>query len=112
MSELEVAKVKAIKSTTLPNGALLHIVKERDNKLVRRLEIEGVIVHIDKGTPTRSDVVKVLSKLYNRSEELIVVKLILSEYGVGISKIKAHIYDSIERLKAFEPEYILKRHGR
>ena len=112
MSELEVAKVKAIKSATLPNGAPLHIVKERDNKLVKRLEIEGVVVHIGKGTPARSDVIKTLSKLYNKSEELIVVKSILSEYGVGISKIKAHIYDSIERLKAFEPEYILKRHGR
>ena len=112
MSELEVTKVKALRSTTLSNGAPLHIIKERDNKLIQRLEVEGIVIHIDKGTPARGDIVKALSKLYNKNEGLIVVKFILSEYGVGISKVKAHIYDSMERLKSFEPEYILKRHGR
>ena len=104
--------IKPIKTANLPDGSLLHIIKERDNRLIRRLEIEGIVVHIGKGTPSRNDVVKAIAKLYNKPEELIIVKKILSEYGMGMSKIKVHIYEDINRLKSFEPEYIIKRHGR
>jgi len=112
MGEVEVAKVKALKSMSLPDGSMLHVVRERDNKLIKRLEVEAVVVHIGKGTPSRNTIVEALSQLYGKDKELIVVKSIMSEYGVGISKVKARIYESVERLKAFEPEYLLKRHGR
>ena len=112
MSDVEVTKVKAIKSTTLPDGTTLHVVRERTNKLIGRLEIEGVVIHVGKGTPSRDALVKALSQLYNKNEELVIVKSILSEYGIGMSKVHAHIYEAIERLRAFEPQYILKRHGR
>ncbi len=111
MSEAS-STIKPLKTTNLPDGSPLHIVKERDNKLIRRLEIEGVVVHIGKGTPSRNDIVKAIAKLYNKPEELIIVKKILSEYGMGMSRIKVHIYEDINRLKSFEPEYIIKRHGR
>ena len=107
-----IADVKPVKTTQLPDGTPLHIVKERDNKLIRRLEIEGIVVHIGKGTPKRSDVIIALSKLYGKPEELIVVKKILSEYGIGVTRINAFIYDNMDRLRSFEPEYMLKRHGR
>jgi len=107
-----IADIKPIKEASLPDGTPVYIIKERDNRLIRRLEVEGVIVHVGKGTPKRSDVLATLAKLYSKSEELIIVKKIVSEYGVGITRFRAHIYESIDRLKAFEPTYILKRHGR
>jgi len=112
MSNIEVAKVKALKTLTLPDGSSLHIVRERINKLIKRIEVEGVVVHIGKGTPTRKDIVKALSELYNKNNELIVVRFILSEYGIGMSKFKAHIYESMDRLRYFEPKHILERHKR
>ncbi len=104
-------EIRALRSAELPDGSILYVVRERENKLIGRLEVAGVVIHEGKGTPKRSDVAEALSKLYSKPRELVVVKKIKSEYGMGRSNIRANIYDDINRLKSFEPEYILKRHG-
>ncbi|RLG77464.1 MAG: 30S ribosomal protein S24e [Thermoprotei archaeon] len=88
-----------------------YVVRERYNKLVGRRELEVVIDHMFKGTPKRSEMREALAKLYGVSTDLVIVKRILSEYGWGKSRARVHIYDNIERLKAFEPKHILRRHG-
>jgi len=104
-------EIKALKTATLPNGAVLHVVRERDNKVIGRLEVYCVVTHIGKGTPSRKELVEAVSSMYSKPPELIVVKYIKSDYGIGRSRVKVHIYESVERLRSFEPEYILKRHG-
>ena len=102
-------QVNALKTVTLEDGSLLQVTKERVNKVIGRVEVEGVITHMGKGTPPRQVVIDALAKLYSKDVGLVVIKYIKSEFGMGRSKLKAHIYDSVERLNYFEPEYILKR---
>lgn len=89
----------------------LRVVSEKYNSLVRRFEVEVVVVHQGMPTPSRKSLAEVLGRVYSRSPDLVIVRKIESEYGAGLSRVYAHIYDSSERLKSFEPEHILKRHG-
>jgi len=88
------------------------IVSDRYNRLVGRRELRVVLSHGGKGTPSRKDVVEALKNLLNLPEnQIILVKKLLTEYGMGRSTAVIHVYDSLERAKMFEPAYLLKRHG-
>ena len=102
-------EISALKTTTLQDGSVLHVVKERINKVVGRTEVYGIVTHMGKGTPSRKDLKSAIAQLYSKDEGLVVIKYVKSEYGMGRSKIKVHVYDNAERLRLFEPEYILKR---
>lgn len=102
-------EIGALKTTALQDGSVLHVIKERINKVVGRTEVYGIVTHMGKGTPSRKDLKSAIAQLYSSPEDLVVIKYIRSEYGMGRSKIKAHVYENPERLKLFEPEYILKR---
>ena len=99
------------KVARLREGGELRVVSERFNSLIKRIEVEAVVTHQGMSTPSRRDLVEVLSRLYSRSPELVVVRKIESEYGMGMSRVYAHIYESLDRLKLYEPKHILKRHG-
>jgi small subunit ribosomal protein S24e len=99
------------KVARLKEGAELRVVSERFNNLIRRLEVEALVAHQGMPTPSREELVEVLGRLYSKSPELVVVRKIESEYGMGMSRVYAHLYESLDRLKLYEPEYILKRHG-
>ncbi|WFO76033.1 30S ribosomal protein S24e [Desulfurococcaceae archaeon MEX13E-LK6-19] len=85
------------------------VVEERYNPLIKRLEIIIRLSHIGKGTPSRGIVRKAIAEAYKAEIERVYVRKIESEYGWGVTKVEAHIYDSPERAKMFEPEYIIKR---
>ena len=87
------------------------VTKEWRNKLIGRLEVDGYIYHIGKGTPSRSKVKEVLAKAYNTSTDLIAIRRLETEYGWGRTILEAHIYDDKETLFKFEPRYILIRDG-
>ncbi|MCD6278738.1 MAG: 30S ribosomal protein S24e [Desulfurococcales archaeon] len=102
-------EIKALRTANLPGAAVLYVIRERDNKVIGRLEVYCIITHVGRGTPSRKELIEVMSSLYSKPPELVVVKYIRSDYGIGRSRVKVHIYESVERLKSFEPEYILKR---
>lgn len=85
------------------------IVEEKYNPLIRRKEVVLRVAHIGKSTPSRWLLRSEVAKLYGVSIEQTYVKHIYTEYGMGVSKVKVHIYDSAERAKQFEPEYVIKR---
>ncbi|MCS7099689.1 MAG: 30S ribosomal protein S24e [Sulfolobales archaeon] len=89
----------------------MRVVSEKYNKLVRRVEVEAVVSHQGQPTPSRRALAEALSRIYARSVELVVVRRVETEYGVGVTKVYAHVYEDLDRLKSFEPEHILKRHG-
>jgi len=95
----------------LEEGVYASIVKEQYNKLLRRYEIELIIEHPGKGTPSRAKIVDKLAELYNKDKTLIIVKKIYSEVGLTKTRVHVHVYDDHESLKLLEPEYMLKRHG-
>ena len=98
-----------LKTAMLEDGSVINVLREKDNKVVGRLEVEGILTHMNKGTPSRKAVRSAIANLYGKSEELVVIKYVKSEYGIGRSKLNIHIYNNVQRLKLFEPEYLLKR---
>ncbi|WP_440059021.1 30S ribosomal protein S24e [Thermogladius sp. 4427co] len=85
------------------------IVSERYNPLVKRREIVLRITHIGTGTPNRGEVRREIARLFNVNIDQVYVKKIETEYGIGVSNVKVFIYNSAERARMFEPEYIIKR---
>lgn len=87
------------------------VVREAENKLLSRIEVELYLDHITRGTPSRKEIQKILSSIYGAPEDSIIVKRILSEYGRGSSKVHAHIYLDKNVMRVVEPKYMLKRVG-
>ncbi len=85
------------------------VVEERYNPLIKRKEVVIRIAHIGKSTPSRGLIRMEVAKYYNVEVDRTYIRKIETEYGMGVSKIYVHIYDSVERAKEFEPEYIIKR---
>ncbi|MEM2021173.1 MAG: 30S ribosomal protein S24e [Zestosphaera sp.] len=98
-----------LKTVSVEEGVVVNVLRENHNKVVGRVELFGEVIHLGKATPRRSSLKSVLARLYGRSPELVVVKYIKSEYGSHRSRFEANIYDAIERLKFFEPEYLVRR---
>lgn len=85
------------------------VVEEKYNPLVRRIELKIKVAHAGEGTPNRGLLRQALAKAYGRSVSLVYVRSIKTEYGLGVSLVEAHIYESEERARLFEPEFIIKR---
>lgn len=88
------------------------IASDRFNRLVGRRELKIIIEHPGTGTPSRRDIAEKVRALLNLSERhVVIVKKILTEYGLGRSSVMVHVYDEVERARSFEPVYLLKKHG-
>lgn len=98
-----------LKSAAIDQGFVVNVLLEKTNKVIGRTEVLGEIIHLNRGTPNRGLLRETLAKLYGRTSDHIVVKYIKSEYGSHRSTFRANIYDSLDRLKFFESEYLIKR---
>ena len=87
------------------------ILEERDNPLLYRKELIVEIDHVGEPTPSREEVRKRIAALKGVSENLVIVHTIKPMFGIGKSKAFIKIYQSEEKLKEIEPEYMLKKHG-
>lgn len=87
------------------------VVNENVNRILKRLEIDIYIDHIFSGTPSRAMLRSIIAKIYNVSEDVVVIKNIVSEYGAGASEAHIHIYASSDCVDNIEHKYILKRNN-
>ncbi len=94
----------------LGEGYNVTVVSEQYNPLIKRRELVLLIHHIGKGTPERMMLREAVAKAYQVDEEQVYVRKLVSEFGMGATRAFVHIYDSPDRAKEFEPEYIRKRH--
>jgi len=85
------------------------VVKEWYNPLIKRKELVVRIAHIGRTTPSRGLIRVELAKAYGVDVERVYVRKIDTEYGMGVSNVEVHIYDTPERAKAFEPPHVIKR---
>mgnify|MGYP001772651058 CR=1 FL=1 len=85
------------------------IVEERYNPLIDRLEVVLRVVHFNEGTPSRGVLKSEIAKIYGKDPHLVYIRRVQSTYGLCETTVEAHIYNSLERAKKFEPEYIAKR---
>ncbi len=88
----------------------IEILKEFENLLLDRKELECIIRHPKLGTPTRAEIREKLAALLNvKDKESLVVTKILSEFGISATKIYARVYDSASEAEKMEPSHIIKR---
>ncbi len=100
-----------LRRVEIGNGVYLEVVVERRNDLLSRTEVQAIAHHELKSTPSRSDLREALAKAYSRSPDSVYIKSIKTSYGVGLSIVHAHVYDSHEAALKVEPLYVLARHG-
>lgn len=93
----------------LGEGYESYLVFERYNPLIKRKELELIILHVGKPTPERRTLRKQLAQAFGVDIKRVYIRKIETEYGVGRTHVEAHIYDSLERALKFEPAHIICR---
>ncbi|MBA7515390.1 hypothetical protein ES705_07429 [subsurface metagenome] len=87
------------------------IVKKTENKLLERDELQVRIQHEGEPVPTREQVLSKIAASLNKERDQVVLVKFQSKYGVSNSTAMIHVYDSAERTKIVEKDYLLKRSG-
>uniref|UniRef100_A0A7C2Z9M3 30S ribosomal protein S24e n=1 Tax=Ignisphaera aggregans TaxID=334771 RepID=A0A7C2Z9M3_9CREN len=95
----------------LDENTVLTVVNEAINKALRRLELDVSIEHVFSGTPSRAAIKSAIAKLYGVSDEVVIVRNVVTKYGVGVSSAHIHIYADADFMKKVEVRPILKRNG-
>jgi len=93
----------------LGEGLTARVVSFRRNGVVGRLEYELEVLHVGRGTPSLFEVRRRLAEKLGVQLDRVYVRKLLTEYGVGVSKARVHVYDDPEKAKEFEPSYVLRR---
>jgi small subunit ribosomal protein S24e len=88
----------------------LKIEHEHSNPLLRRKEIKAEILHVGAATPNRDAVRARAAALLNTDLEKVILVSINSEFGLGASKVRLHVYEDPSAAQ-IEPLHILKRNG-
>lgn len=78
------------------------VVKELDNKLLKRKEVELVEVS-NEGNIGYEKSKKLIAEKFKASEDLIIIKEVYSRFGSNEFIIDAYIYGDAESMKAVEP---------
>jgi len=85
----------------------IEIVKERENPLLERKELELIVHHFAKGTPRVCDVRQYLASQLKVDINTVYIRKMITEFGVGRSRVEVHIYKSPERARKVEPLHII-----
>ncbi|MCG3215523.1 MAG: hypothetical protein KAS63_02315 [Candidatus Heimdallarchaeota archaeon] len=89
----------------------IEIIKKTENKLLERLEVEAKVEHLGQAVPTRDAFLSKIAAQLNRERNQVVLIKMEAKYGVGRSIAIVHVYETSERAKIVEKEYLLKRSG-
>jgi ribosomal protein S24E len=81
----------------------MKIIEEKENKLLKRVELTAKLGFAEKATPSNADVAKMLASATKKPEENIVVKSIYTRYGDTSADVKAYVYNSKSDKESIEP---------
>ncbi|MCS7364068.1 MAG: 30S ribosomal protein S24e [archaeon GB-1867-035] len=87
----------------------IEIVGKRENPLIDRIELDVVIYHMGSGTPDRYSVRQEIASQFNVPLDCVYIRRIKTEYGIGRSVGRIHVYRSPDRARIIEPDYIIAR---
>ncbi|KAF5423093.1 MAG: 30S ribosomal protein S24e [Candidatus Methanomarinus sp.] len=86
----------------------IEIIKEKENPLLDRKEINFTISHTGP-TPSRDEIKKNFVARYNSQHELVIVDKLSSEYGTQQTAGYVKIYSDTQRVSEIENRYIIER---
>ena len=88
----------------------IKIVSQKKNPLLKRDEIQFQVEHTQTGsTPPRTEARKAIANILKKDENVVFVKKLQTKTGSVIAVGLANVYDSLERARLIEPDYIIKR---
>lgn len=93
----------------LGEGYEAYVVSEHYNPLIRRKELEIVIIHVGKPTPERRGLRVQIAQAFGADVKNVYVRKVETEYGLSRTRVEVHIYDSFERALQFELAHIICR---
>jgi small subunit ribosomal protein S24e len=88
----------------------INITKDNSNALLNRREL-NVTIAFDGATPSRDDVKAKIAAILNAPLELVIVQKIENEFGKQELTGYVKIYETAERMKQIEKDYVLKRNA-
>ena len=88
----------------------IEILSEKENKPLARKEIEFRVDHVGATTPSRVDIRDKLVAQFNADKSTVVVRLLTTSFGVGVTRGTARIYSDPAQMNRVELEHIVKRH--
>ncbi len=88
----------------------ISIVSESYNKLLRRKDVQ-MLVDYDGATPKRAELLKLIAEHLKVSEDRIAIIKMVNLFGQHRVSVHCHVYDSVDDMKKYEREYVLKRQG-
>jgi len=88
----------------------IDILRQRENKVLNRREIDFRIDHVGGTTPSRADIRAKLAAQLDSDLSAVVIRRLKSRYGIGITEGIARIYTDSEHARSIEIGYVLKRH--
>ena len=80
----------------------MKLIKQKDYPLLSRKRYTYELEHVDGSTPSKAGVKEKLANLLKVNPELVAIRHIFSKYGVGISKVIAHVYEDANVMKYLE----------
>lgn len=87
----------------------VEIVEKTENPLLQRIDVRFKISHSGAPTPKRMEVKEKLAAMLQVQQNLIVIEKMASVHGKSETNGIARAYQSEEKMKALEPEHLLKR---
>jgi ribosomal protein S24E len=87
----------------------IRVIKEYQNPLLGRKEIEFEVTHVKASSPTRFEVKEKLSQMLNVKPESIYIIKMETKTNTWRTLGTAHIYNSEERAKLLLPKHIILR---
>lgn len=103
MSETQQLKIK------ISDKAEGVVEKDIKNPVVNRRELYIKVFHIGSGTISRKETRQAIANSLGVSEDLVVIKKIFTNYGAGISYVRANVYSDKKTLEEYEPQYLIGR---
>ncbi len=82
-----------------------------ENKLLERTELVFSVEHPGESTPTRDAIRSTIASQMGVQKERIIVDKMETEYGIGLTKGYAKVYDSQEALTKSESHHLLVRNS-
>ena len=85
----------------------MEIMEKRENSLLSRTEVAGVI-SFDGATPSRQDLVKAISEKLKVPKDMVVIRKVTTAFGSRKASFDANVYKDAAAL-AFEQKHLIAR---
>lgn len=89
----------------------VEIQNKKENQLQQRVEVRFTVEHAGEATPARDAVRTKIAEELGAQKDKVVVDNMETEYGKGLSRGYAKVYDSLDAAKKHENYHLLVRNG-